>query len=125
MSGTILEGEGARIVRRSDAAWRRALERAPERSAARLSFMTAEHHLVRDFVVREMPGRSSPIRPAEIGRRLGLTRTAVERILSDLDRNLFFLVRDVAGGVEWAYPVTTARTPHRLRFSTGERIFGA
>jgi hypothetical protein len=87
--------------------------------------MTPAHHLVREFVVREMPGRRAPIRPQEIARKLALGADDVERILGDLERNLFFLVRDEEGGVRWAYPVTTARTPHRLRFSSGERAFGA
>jgi len=46
-------------------------------------------------------------------------------ILTDLEKNLFFLVRDPEGNVSWAFPVTTSETPHRLTFSTGEKIFGA
>jgi hypothetical protein len=36
-----------------------------------------------------------------------------------------FLFRNEHGAVEWAYPVTAARTPHRVAFSTGERINAA
>jgi len=50
---------------------------------------------------------------------------AVKTLLDELERNLFFLVRNGAGDVNWAFPVTSDRTPHRLRFDTGERIFGA
>ena len=46
-------------------------------------------------------------------------------LLDDLEKHLFFLVRDRGGNVSWAFPVTSDRTPHRLRFSTGERIFAA
>jgi hypothetical protein len=46
-------------------------------------------------------------------------------LLDDLERSLFFLVRDHRGNVSWAFPVSSDRTPHRLRFSTGERIFAA
>jgi hypothetical protein len=49
----------------------------------------------------------------------------VVAVLDDLERHLFFVVRDAAGAVAWAFPVTVARTPHRLRFSTGERVGGA
>ena len=36
-----------------------------------------------------------------------------------------FLFGDEWGAVEWAYPVTAAQTPHRLAFSSGERINAA
>ena len=93
--------------------------------ADRLAFMTPGHHRVRDFVVRELPRSGAPISPAVVASRLGLRPALVARILDDLERNLFFLVRDRRGAVEWAFPVTAAPTPHRLEFSTGERIFGA
>jgi hypothetical protein len=42
-----------------------------------------------------------------------------------VERKLFFLWRDEAGAVAWAYPVTIDRTPHVIRFSSGERLHGA
>ncbi len=125
MKRSVLHGEGRHMVRTSEAAWRRALERVPAAIGARLAFMTPGHHAVRDFVVREMPGRRTPMPPLQIARETGLPVVRVDRILDELERKLFFLVRDGKGAVPWAYPVTVARTPHRLRFSTGERTFGA
>ena len=91
-----------------------------------LSFMTLEHHAVRNFVVRELPrNRRRPLTPAQIARSLQLDLGAVTRLLDDLEPRLFFLVRNTRGNVSWAFPVTSDRTPHRLRFSTGERISGA
>ncbi len=49
----------------------------------------------------------------------------VVQLLDDLEKHLFFLVRNAAGNVSWAFPVSSDRTPHRLRLSTGERIFAA
>jgi len=49
----------------------------------------------------------------------------VNEILDDLEGNLFFLVRNERGHVSWAFPVTAEQTRHRLRFSTGERIYAA
>jgi hypothetical protein len=49
----------------------------------------------------------------------------VKSILEELERKLFFLVRNEQGAVAWAYPVTVEITPHRLDFNTGERIYGA
>lgn len=56
---------------------------------------------------------------------LGLPIARVHAIVEDLERHLFFLVRNEAGEISWAFPVTTEPTPHRLKFSTGERAHGA
>ncbi len=87
--------------------------------------MSAAHHQVRDFVVRELPRQLRPIPPVRIAQTTGLGLAKVKAILADLETHLFFLVRDAAGAVAWAFPVTTSRTPHRLTFSTGEQTFGA
>ncbi len=49
----------------------------------------------------------------------------MQAIAEELERNLFFLVRDRAGDIAWAFPVTAARTPHELQLSTRDRVFGA
>ena len=91
-----------------------------------LAFLTAQHHAVRNLVVRELPRNAGrPLRPAQIAGSLRLESGLVAQLLDDLEQHLFFLVRNVRGDVSWAFPVTSDRTPHRLRFSTGERIFGA
>lgn len=125
MSGTILVGIGHDIYRKADEAFLRALEELPTRAAARLSFMTPDHHLVRDFVVREMPYQRRAISALDIAKVTGLDLKKVSGILSDLERHLFFLVRNREGGVTWAFPVTVSTTPHKLAFSTGEHTFGA
>jgi hypothetical protein len=51
--------------------------------------------------------------------------TQVTDILEVLERKLFFLVRNEQGAVAWAYPVTVTPTPHKLNFSTGERLYAA
>jgi CRP-like cAMP-binding protein len=93
--------------------------------ASRLAFMSRNHHSVRDFAVRELPRQDRPLSPVQIAQVTGLPRESVSAILTDLEKNLFFLVRDSEGNVSWAFPVTTSETPHRLTFSTGEKIFGA
>ena len=46
-------------------------------------------------------------------------------ILDDLENNLFFLVRNEQGEISWAFPVTVEETPHKLTFSTGEKLNAA
>ena len=93
--------------------------------ASRLAFMSRNHHSVRDFAVRELPRQDRPLSPMQITQVTGLAPQDVSAILADLERNLFFLVREPEGNVSWGFPVTTSETPHLLRFSTGEKIFGA
>ena len=92
----------------------------------RLAFMTPHHHAVRNFVVRELPrNHGQPLAPVQIAEALRLHVKQTVSLLEDLERHLFFLVRDAHGDVSWAFPVTSDRTPYQLRFSTGERISGA
>lgn len=90
-----------------------------------LGFMTDDHHLIRDFVVRELPEYGSPLSPALISERTGLDMDRVLSILEELERHLTFLVRDESGAVLWAYPVTAEKTPHQILFETGQRINAA
>ena len=91
-----------------------------------LAFMTPRHHAVRNFVVRELPRNGGrPLSIAQIATALQLDPQLVTGLVDELEKHLFFLVRCSRGEVSWAFPVTSDRTPHRLRFSTGERIFGA
>ena len=55
----------------------------------------------------------SPIQIAQVS---GLGLQKVSAILAELERNLFFLVRDSDDNVSWGFTVTTAQTPHRLTF---------
>ena len=134
MEDKVLIGEGPDFRRISTEAWKQALEKAPGRIAPRLEFMGEEHHLVRNFVVRRLPAAGREGLPPEfIARALNLSMDRCEFLLDELERNLFFLVRDpwrqknhdAAGHVTWAFPVTVEPTPHRIRFSTGESIYGA
>ena len=102
-----------------------AIARIPARMASRLAFMTEDHHIVRNFVVRELPRQREPLSPRHISDVTGLPVQKVSTLLSDLEQQLFFLVRDKRGNINWAFPVTSTTTPHGLRFSTGESIFGA
>jgi hypothetical protein len=125
MSGTVLLGQGRQIVELPRKTWEGHLSQVPQHSETRLGFMSEEHHLVRHFVVRELPIIGNPMQPEFISQSLKLPVARVNTILDELERNLFFLVRNSQGAVTWAYPVTVEKTPHELAFSTGERLHGA
>jgi hypothetical protein len=125
MSETILAGRGREITSVPRAEWEGHLSKVPEAIKIRLSFMTSEHHLVRYFVVRTLPRMARPIAPEIVAARLKLPLRRVNEILAELEKRLFFLVRDNRGHVSWAYPVTADETPHRLIFSSGERLYAA
>jgi len=87
--------------------------------------MTKAHHQIRFFVVRELPRIGKPI-PAElISDELNIPLSRTIEILDDLEKNLFFLVRNEQGEIAWAFPVTADKTPHQLTFSTGESLNAA
>jgi len=125
MGETILIGRGRKFTSMPRTEWEDQLSKIPESMKTRLSFMTRQHHLVRYFVVKHLPRLGGPIPPEMIAEKLHIPLRRVASILAELEEKLFFLVRDSRGDVTWAYPVTAAETPHRLSFSTGERIFAA
>lgn len=123
--GQILAGLGREIRVAPDGEFLTALKSIPARMSERLAFMTGEHHAIRDFVVREMPREAKPLTPLQIATSTGIGLARTTSILEELERRLFFLVRNEQGEVSWAFPVTTDRTAHRLSFSSGERLWGA
>ena len=125
MRETVLLGRGRQITRRPRDAWERALAAAPERIGRRLDFMSDEHHLVRNFIVRELPRLGRPMSFEHISGTLHLSPGRTATIVNDLEKNRFFLVRGSPNEVSWAFPVTVADTGHHLIFSTGERLDAA
>jgi hypothetical protein len=81
--------------------------------------MSGDHHRVRNYAVRELPGIAAPLAPEVIAHALDLPLPRVVAVLADLERNMTFLFRNAQGQVLWAYPVTAERTPHRVTFDTG------
>ena len=125
MTDTVLIGRGDTISRIPRTDWEQEVRSAPEHISRRLAFMSNEHHLVRNFVVRELPRLGRPITLRAISRALRISPARTSAIVEDLERNLFFLVRPGGEEVSWAFPVTVADTGHHLVFSTGERLDAA
>jgi len=62
MGSNILMGVGREIRPVPDDAFIRSVKGLPARMATRLAFMSHDHHAVRDFVVRELPGGAGRFR---------------------------------------------------------------
>src|SRR5919108_560544 len=122
--GAVVFGSGQELHAIPESSFREAVRGLPTRMGKRRAFMTDRHVRVREYVVREMRENLEPT-PARISTALDLPVSVVNDLLADLERNLFFLVRDENGAVTWAFPVTIEPTRHQLRFSQGERIYGA
>ena len=105
--------------------WQMQVSRNARHLDGGLAFMSAEHHLIRNFVVRELPRVGKPLSPDSIAQNLNLPISQVETILDDLEKHMTFLFRNEQGAVTWAYPVTVDRTPHHLTLSTGEQVYAA
>ena len=125
MEEKILLGRDQNILEIPETTWKQHLTQIPQHSQSRLNFMTDAHHEIRYFVVKEMANRHKPIEPESISQNLNISLEQVNVILTELQEKLFFLVRNEAGAVIWAYPVTVERTPHKLTFTSGERLYGA
>lgn len=105
--------------------WQEQIASDAKRTQVHLGFMTAEHHAVRDFAVRELPRVGKPLPPELIAAELRLPLARVKDILNDLEREKTFLFRNADGAVAWAYPVTVDETPHHVTFGTGEQVYAA
>jgi hypothetical protein len=126
MSEVILIGRQGQIIEADAEQWRKQVGHSRHQPSAHLSFMTRDHHRIRNFVVTELPRSGGKSLSAQlISECLSLPLAEVMVILDDLQRHLVFLVQQPAGEVRWAYPVTIEPTPHHMRFSTGERIYAA
>ena len=125
MDESVLVAHEREFDRRPLAEWQAAVRRATHKMRDRLAFMTIEHHAVRNFAVTGVPEFQRALPLALVAAQVNLPASRVQTIIEELERNLFFLVRNAVKEVAWAFPVTADRTPHELQFSTGERTYGA
>src|SRR5260370_39047132 len=120
-SQTVLIAHGMDLETKPAVEWQAAVRRGTNKMRARLDFMTAGHHAVRTFVVRELSQSQRPIPIVEIAAHVQLPTAQVQSIVEELERKLFFLVRNTAGAVAWAFPVTAGRTLTAWKSTTGHR----
>lgn len=105
--------------------WERQIEKSKIKVKQARQFMTPDHCRVHHFVVRELPRFGKPLPAEKVAGDLALSPERTEAVLKDLEQHLTFLVRDEQGQIVWAYPVTVEETPHRITFSSGEKLYAA
>lgn len=125
MKDKVLMGRGREFTTIAQRELEHHLELGPEHGKTRLAFMSAHHHRIRDYAVVQLAREGAPIAPEIFSEALKIPLDRVNTILSELEKHLFFLVRNESKAVAWAFPITSDETPHRLIFSTGEKIFAA
>ncbi len=125
MDNTLLKGVWKYLMPVPPFLWKRKIDQMGRKAASRVGFMTADHHRVRNFVVRTLPESAKPLSLDRIANDLDLDPDRVSIIIDELEKNKFFLFRNTQGEVAWAYPVTAETTPHKAYFSTGEEIYAA
>ena len=120
----VLLGFGRYVIPLPSVVWKRGISKLAQR-AIKTASMSGEYHLVRDFVVREIPRVGKPLSTEFIGHELNLPVSRVSAILDELEQKLVFVFRNEQGAVVWAYPATADHTPHQVTFSTGEQGYAA
>lgn len=125
MKNKILLGISGYMIPIPSLLWKDMISKNAKGVEKSLGFMSDKHHLIRDFVVRELPFVGKPITPENVSQQLCLSVEQVNEILEELEKRLTFLFRNEQGAVIWAYPMTVASTPHHVTFSTGEQVQAA
>lgn len=125
MTNKLLIGFWRTIVGVPPILWQKQIERARQKVKKSTRFMSPEHRLVHHYVVRELPRVGGPVSAERVARDLALGVERTIEILRELEKRLTFLYRNEQGQVLWAYPVTAEKTPHRITFDSGERLYAA
>jgi hypothetical protein len=116
-------GPAMELVPESD--WWSALQGHMPAARRRFDALSPLQRAVRRAAVLLLAGTGRPVPPPALAAYVGAPLAEVTAALAELERRLFFIVRDGAGAVSWAFPVTAVATPHQLTFPTGEPRHGA
>ncbi len=122
---TVLKGENDKITPIPEPGWMEELLASPSHIARRLEFMTPDHHRIRNLVVTQLAAGKGPVRADWLAARLAMTPIEVDARLDELERALFFLVRNSMGHVNWAFPFTAEETPHLVDLGQERPTWGA
>jgi hypothetical protein len=120
-----MAGVWRHILRLPAGLGKRSVGELSERAREVVGLLSAEHRAVHLFVARELPRLGRPIPSETIAEGVDLPLATVTVILDELEARKGFLFRNEEGAVVWVYPMTVEVTPHRIRFRSGETLYGA
>ena len=101
------------------------LKAGANRAQKRVAAFSKEKKAVHHFVIKTMPQIQKPLSLDFIAKELDLPLEKVSTLVDELEGEKTFLYREDSSEINWAYPVTTRNTPHRVTFSSGEQINAA
>jgi len=105
--------------------WQKQIAQGKRKFEKEHGTLSEEKRLIHHFVVKELPCNGKPLSPELISDKLGFPVDRVKNALDYLEKRMTFLYRNEDGDVVWAYPVTVDKTPHRITFNTGEKLYAA
>lgn len=118
-------GRGPAMDCQPEAEWWSAVRGHMPAARRRFDALAPLERAVRRASVILLARTGRPVPPPAIAAEVEAPLAEVAAALAELERRLFFLVRDAAGEVSWAFPFSAVGTPHPLTFPSGERRFGA
>lgn len=125
MSNKLMLGLWRYVINVPPMVWQRQIQKGKQRFEREYGKMSRDVRKVHHFVVKELPRAGRPLPAATVSANLGLSLDQVGSALDYLEKRMTYLYRNPAGEVLWAYPVTVAKTPHRITFDTGEKLYAA
>ncbi len=125
MRNTLMLGLWRYIINVPPSLWQKQIAKGKRKFEKEHGSLSEEYRLIHHFVVRELPRNGMPLSPEFISGELGLSAYRVKIALDYLEKRMTFLYRNRKGEVVWAYPVTVDKTPHRITFNTGEKLYAA
>lgn len=118
-------GRGDALVVIPEEEWWSELQADLPGAGRRFEALSPLQRAVRRAAVLRLVRTGRPVPPEDLQADVAAPLEAVVEALAELERRLFFLVRDASGAVSWAFPVTADPTPHHLAFASGERLDAA
>ena len=125
MRNTLMLGLWRYIINVPPSLWQKQIAKGKRKFEKEHGSLSEEYRLIHHFVVRELPRYGMPLSPEYISGETGFSVDRVNNALDYLEKRMTFLYRNRKGEVVWAYPVTVEKTPHRITFNTGEKLYAA
>ena len=125
MKNKLMLGLWRHIINIPPFLWKKEIAKGKRKFEEEYGALSEEIRLIHHFVVKELPSSGKPLSPELISDRLSLHMDQVKDALDYLEKRLTFLFRNENGEVTWAYPVTVEKTPHKITFDTGEKVYAA